>query len=229
MSIQHLVTKVAAVSGPADGHGRAADLALGDPEIRDLLHLRDELREEGARARSLQGQRPDLGADVLDRHVHLADPVREVGEVRFGRGQQVLVTARVEDHPVLDDEATVVEPTGVLRVARFAGADVAGKDAAQERFGVLAGDPVLEERAGVEKPRRIAHREVLELVRHLVAVRRQVPGPVAPQLRLVERRRALVEGRGADHAVVGPLRGCRYPGTISAIGRVRNMVLRCEP
>ena len=38
-----LVAEVAAVAGPADGHARAADLALRDPEVRDVLHLRDEL------------------------------------------------------------------------------------------------------------------------------------------------------------------------------------------
>ena len=67
----------------------------------------------------------------------LADPVGEVGEVRLGAGEEVLVAARVEDDPVLDDEAAIVEPAGVLRVARLAGPDVAGKDAARNASASL--------------------------------------------------------------------------------------------
>ena len=89
-----LVAEVAAVAGPADGHAGAADLALGDPEVRDVLHLRDEPLEQVARARALEGERPDVVADLLDRDVVAADAVREVGEVRLGAGEQVLVLGR---------------------------------------------------------------------------------------------------------------------------------------
>ena len=113
-------------------------------------------------------------ADVLDRDVVPADPVLEVGEVRLGAGEEVLVLAGVQDDAVLDDEAAIVEPARVLRVAGRACADVAGEDAGEERLRVLAGDPVLVERARVEQAGRVADREVLELVRHLVAVGREV-------------------------------------------------------
>ena len=159
--------------------------------------------EQVATARALEGERPDVVADLLDRHVEAADAVREVGEVGLGAGQQVLVLGRVQDDPVLDDEAAVVEPARVLGVARRAGADVAGEDAAKEGLGVLARDPVLVERARVEDAGRVADREVLELVGHLVAIGGQVAGPVAPELGLVERVRALVERGGPDHAVRG--------------------------
>ena len=62
-----------------------------------------------------------------------ADAVGEVGEVRLGAGEEVLVLGGVEDHAVLDDEAAVVEPAGVLGLAGRAGPDVAGEDAGEER------------------------------------------------------------------------------------------------
>ena len=224
-----LVAEVAAVAGPADGHPRPADLPLRHAEVRDLLHLRDESLEQVARARALEGERPDVVAHLLDRDVVAADAVLEIGEVRLGAREEVLVLGGVQDDPVLDDEAAIVEPAGVLGLARRACPDVAGEDAGQERLRVLARDAVLEERTGVEQARGVADREVLHLVRHLVAVRGEIAGPVAPQLRLVERVRALVEGRGADHAVTGPLARAGGSGTISVIGRLRNIVLRCAP
>ena len=70
-------------------------------------------------------------------HVVAPDPVGEVGEVRFGAGQQELVLAGAQDDAVLDDEAAVVEPAGVLGVARRTGTDVAGEHAGQELLGIL--------------------------------------------------------------------------------------------
>ena len=55
-----LVAEVAAVAGPADGHAGAADLALRDPEVRDVLHLRHEPLEQVAAARALQRERADV-------------------------------------------------------------------------------------------------------------------------------------------------------------------------
>ncbi len=128
------------------------------------------MASSAARARPLDRERADVLADLLDRDGHAPDPVGEVGEVRLGRGQQVLVLARVEDDPVLDDEAAIVEPDRVLRLTGGATPDVACQDPGQERLGILARDPVLVERTRVEDPGGVADREVLELVGHLVAV-----------------------------------------------------------
>ena len=57
------------------------------------------------------------------------DAVSEVGEVRLGAGQQVFRLARVQDDPVLDDEASIVQPARVLGLAGAALADVPGQDA----------------------------------------------------------------------------------------------------
>jgi hypothetical protein len=183
-----------------------------------VLHLRDEPLQEVAASWALERERPDVVADLLDPDVVAADAILEIGEVRLGAGQQELVLAESEDHAVLDDEAAVVEPAGVLGVARLAGTDVAGEDTGQKILSALAGDAVLVERARVEEPGRIADREVLELVGHLVAVRSEMAGPVAPELRPVQGVRSLVERGAADR---------HRPRTIPAIGRLRNIVLRC--
>ena len=139
-------------------------------------------------------------ADLLDRDLVAPDEVLEVGKVGLRRRQQELVGSRSQDDAVLDDEAAVVAPRRVLRVARGACPDVAGQDAGQEALGVTAVDPVLEERGGVEHPGRIADREVLELVGHLVAARRERARPVGPQAGLVQGVRPPVEWRSPDHA-----------------------------
>ena len=94
-------------------------------------------REQVARARALDGEDAVVVADLLDRDlVSAPDEVLELGEVRFGGGQQELVGGRPQDDAVLDDEAAVVAPGRVLGVARRARPDVAGEDAGQERLGV---------------------------------------------------------------------------------------------
>ena len=70
--------------------------------------------------------------------VEPADQPLEVGEVRLGRGEQELVRRVAQDDAVLDDEAAIVAPDGVLGVTRLAGPDVAGQDAGQEALGVRA-------------------------------------------------------------------------------------------
>ena len=75
-----------------------------------------------------------------------------------------------EHDAVLDDEAAVVAPERVLGVAGRARPDVAGEHAGQEPLGVGTVDPVLVQRRRVEDPGAVADREVLELLRHLVAV-----------------------------------------------------------
>ena len=62
----------------------------------------------------------------------------EVGEIRLGGREQELLRAVAQDDAVLDDEAAVVAPGRVLRVARCALADVADEDAGQEPFRVGA-------------------------------------------------------------------------------------------
>jgi hypothetical protein len=86
----------------------------------------------------LERERADVVADLLDRHVVAADPVVEPGEVRFRAREEVLVLRGVEDDPVLDDEAAVVEPARVLGLTGRALADVTGQDAAEECLRVLA-------------------------------------------------------------------------------------------
>ena len=83
---------------------------------------------------------------VLDPDVETADETLEVGEVRLGRGQDELVVGEPQDDAVLDDEAAIVAPGRVLRVARRARPDVASEDAGQEALGVWPVDPVLVER-----------------------------------------------------------------------------------
>ena len=141
------------------------------------------------------GEGAEIGAHFLDRDVLAApDEVPEVGEVRLRARQQELVLGRAEDDPVLDHEAALVQPDGVLGIARRAGPDVASQDAGEERFRVTAVDAVLEQRRRVEDAGRVADGEVLELVGDLVALGGQVARPVAPQPGLVQRVRALVEG-----------------------------------
>ena len=80
-----LVAEVAAVAGPADGHPCPADLALGDAEVRDVLHLRDEPLEQVARLRGPWNASVPISwltSSIV--HVVPPDPVGEVGEVRLG-------------------------------------------------------------------------------------------------------------------------------------------------
>ena len=146
-------------------------------------------------ARTAQARR-----HVLDLDVETADEALEVGEVRLGGGEEVLVLGEPDDDAVLDDEAAVVAPERVLRLPGRARPDVAGQHAGQEALRVGPVDPVLVQRRRVEEPGRVADREVLELVGHLVADGGQVARPVLPQPGLVERARALVERRRPDHA-----------------------------
>ena len=170
------------------------------PKNGIVRHARDERREQLARPGSLDGEDAVVVADLLDRDVVAApDEVLEVGEVGFRGGQQELVGGGAQDDPVLDHEAAVVAPGRVLGIARGAAADVAGKDSGQEPLRVATVDPVLVERRGVEHAGRVADREVFELVRQLVAVRREMTRPMAPQPGLVEGVRALVEGGRPDH------------------------------
>ena len=188
-----LVPEVAAVAGPADGHPCPADLALRDPEVRDVLHLRHELLEEFAAARALEGEGAEVVADLLDPHVVATDPVLEVGEVRLRAGQQELVLAGPEDHAVLDHEAAIVEPARVLGVAGLAGTDVAGEDAGEEASPrPCRGSGTCTAGSSRRCRRRCGPRNT-RACRHLVAVGREMPGPVAPELGLVEGAGALVE------------------------------------
>ena len=135
-------------------------------------------------------------------------PTRSANQAKLGsaRGQQELVGPAVLDHAVLQHEAALVEPGRVVGVPRRAAADVARQHAGQEPLGVPARDAVLVERRGVEDAGAVADREVLELVRRLVARHDHVAGPVLPEPGLVERAGPLVEGRRADH------RGASIPG-----------------
>ena len=81
---------------------------------------------------------PSSSLTVLDAHVQPPDAVGEPGEVGLGAGQQVLIGPRVQDDPVLDDEAALVEPARVLRAAGRGGADVAGQHAGEEGLGARA-------------------------------------------------------------------------------------------
>ena len=192
-----LVAEVAAVAGPAHGHLRTADLAAGDAEEREALHLRHERGQQISRARALEGERPDLVADLLEPDVEAPDPVGEVREVGLGARQEVLVRPWMQDDAVLEDETALVEPARVVGVPCRARSDVAGEHPGEERLGVSPRDPVLVERARVEDAGRSAHGEVLRLVAQLVAVCRQEVGPVTPELDLVQRRRAL-DGTGSS-------------------------------
>ena len=194
-----LVAEVAGVAGPRDRHRPRADGARGDAEERQPCDRRNEPAEQVARAWALDGEGPDIQAHVLDAHAQAPDSIGQVRVVRLRRGEQVVVPPATLDHAILEHEAALVEPGRVLRSLRRAGANVAGQDAGEEAFCVRPRDPVLEERRGVEDARRVADREVLELVRDLVAVGRQVPRPVVPQAGLVERAEAVVEGRRVDH------------------------------
>ena len=107
-----------------------------------------------------------------------------------------------EDDAVLHHEAAVVAPQRVLRLPGPAGADVADQHAGEEPLGVRAGDPVLEQRRGVEDPDGVADREVLVLRRVGVAQRRQVALPVRVEALRVELAEPRVERRGRDHGVL---------------------------
>jgi hypothetical protein len=70
----------------------------------------------------------------------------EVGQVRLRRREQIFLLGVAQDDAVLDHEATVVAPGGVLRVAGLASPDVARQHAGQEALGIRPDDPVLVER-----------------------------------------------------------------------------------
>ena len=105
------------------------------------------------------------------------------------------------------------------------------RDALAEYDRVPAGDPVLVQRARVEDAGRVADGEVLELVGHLVAIGGEVAAPMAPELRLIEGARPLVERGRPDQRRVPLLCpsavSLSTPPTVTAIGRLRNIVLRC--
>ena len=223
-----LVAEVAAVAGPADRDRRAADLAVGDPEVGDVLHLGHEPREQVARARALERERADVGADLLDPDVQSGRCGRRSRRssarptsagTRPCRGWRMTPSSMTKPRSS-SQHVYWAWPGGHARMSR-------ARTPARNALGVLAGDAVLVERARVEQPRRVADREVLELVRHLVPVGGQVARPVAPQLRLVERRRALVERGRLDHALAPLHRWLCRAATIAVVGRVRNIVLRC--
>jgi hypothetical protein len=129
----------------------------------------------------------------------VADEVLEVAEVRFGGGEEELVRAVAEHDAVLVDVAAVVAPDRVLGLAGLAAPDVAGEHARQVALGIGPGDPVLVQRRGVEHADRVADRDVLELLRHLVLVDDEVAGPMTPERGLVGGRHALVERRLSQH------------------------------
>ena len=160
-----LVAEVTGVAGARDRHRRLGDLGVGVVEVAQLLDARGELREDLPRARSLHGQHAVVVGDVLDRDVEPPGEVAEVADVRLRRGEQELVLRVPEDHAVLEDEPAVVAPDRVLRLARTALPDVARHHAGEQPLGVLAGDPVLVQRRGVEESGAVADREVLVLRR----------------------------------------------------------------
>ena len=84
--------------------------------------------------------------DVLDLDPLATDRVGEVGEVRLGRGQHVVVPSVAQDDAVLNDIAPFVAPDRVLAVPDGTRPDVAGQDSAQEALRIGPVDPVLEER-----------------------------------------------------------------------------------
>ena len=194
-----LVSEVAGVARAAHGHGPPADRARRDAEERQLTDRWHQARQQVARARSLHSQRPDVQADLLDRHRQPAHPVGEPGEIRLRRRQQEFVRCAVLDDAVLEHEPAFVEPGRVVGVPGRTTADVARQHAREEPLRVPPRDAVLVQRRGVEDADAVPDREVLELVRRLVARHDHVPGPVLPQAGVVQRAGPLVERRGADH------------------------------
>ena len=70
-------------------------------------------------ARPLDRQHRPVVAHLLDADVEPADQPLEVGEVRLGGREEELLGPVAQDDAVLDDEAAVVAPRRVLRVARL--------------------------------------------------------------------------------------------------------------
>ena len=173
-------------------------------EVSETADLRRQLAEHGVGAGTLDRQRSELVADVLELDLVVADAVLEVGKVGFCRRQHELVGAVAEHDAVLVDETALVAPDRVLRLPGLTRANVPGEHACQVALGIRPGDPVLVQRRRVEHADRIADRDVLPLLGHLVLVDDQVAGPVAPQRRLVGGRDTRVERRLAQHLLKVP-------------------------
>src|SRR5687768_16522751 len=124
-----------------------------------------------------------------------------------------------ENHSIFYDESPVITPQRVLGLAGPALADVARQDPGKEPLGVLSTYAVLVKGRGIEYPRRVPDGEVLELLRHLVLVDHEVPGPMAPQTGLVGCLDPGMEGGGLDDRMYLPTTG-HYP--TNSVGRMRN-------
>ena len=199
-----LVAEVAGVAGPRDVDRDLADLRRGHAEVRQLGDDRGRGRASSSRERGpWTASTAQSSRDVLDPDVEPADELLEVGQVRLGRGEHELVGPVAQDHPVLDDEAAVVAPDRVLGVTRRRSVRMSrARTPARKRSASGTVDPVLVQRRGVEQAGRVADREVLELLRHLVAGGGQVARPVLPQARLVERAQC-ARGRASSGSSSG--------------------------
>ena len=198
-----LEAQVAGVAGARHHDRDRRELGLGEPEVRQVGDLGHQPGEHVARARALDGEHRVVVGDVLDRDA-AAVLVRGQPAQHRPRGRhQQLVVALPEDDAVLHHEAAVVAPQRVRRAAGPQDAQVAHHHAGQEVDGLGTGDPVLEERRGVEDAHRVAHGEVLVLGGVGEAQRGQVPRPVGVEVLVVELGQALVERRRADHG--GPI------------------------
>ena len=205
---EDLEAQVARVAGARDRDSGPGDLRVAEVEEGQARDIRRQRLQDLARPRALDREHAVLVAHVLDFDREAADQVREVPEVRPGRRHEELVVGVAERDPVLQDEAAVVAPDGVLRPARAALPDVSGKHSCQEALGVLATDPVLEQGRGVEEPGAVADREVLVLGRHVVPERAQVPRPVGVEPGPVELAEPVMEWGGLHRRSPAPRR-CR--------------------
>ena len=170
-------------------------------EVPDVIDLGSELAQDLPGIRALERQGAVVVGDVLDLDPQPGLEGGEIGEVGLGCGEEELVLGVTEDHAVLDDPALVVTPCRVVGLPRAALANVTGEDTGEIPLGVRAVDAVLVEGRGVDDGSRVADGEVLELVRHLIAIGGQIARPMAPEPGLVGGAGAGMERCLADHLV----------------------------
>ena len=200
---EQLVAEIAGEPGarhPRRASAERVDVVVERREPLDIGQI--EGGEDRAGPRTLERDRGDRRALVLDRDVEAQGRVEEPVEVVLLGAEPEGPVLQAVERAVVEDLAVVVAPQRVAHPARPEAGDRARREPIDEALRVSTPDPVLVERAQIEERRRVSDREVL-LLDLGVDPRRRVAGPASPVPSQGERPRAGGERRVEEH---GPVR-----------------------